>query len=154
MKKVHHKAQFLAVTASLTCLLSACGGGDTTTGSGGAPKLTDKCSISNINISGGTSAVLSKSSSSLKASFTLNLKEASAITITSNFESRAADDWIEAFPYAKSLAAGNNSVTLQYDLNSPKKSTADSYTKLNITAKFADNTACVANIATNITLNP
>jgi len=150
------KLSQLLISLSVVSFLSACGGGgsSTTTGGAGAPNLTNRCSISQLSLSSGTTATLSKSSSSLRASMVLTLTEAATITITSNLENRAADDWIEAFPYSKALPVGSNSVTLNFDLNSPKKTTADSYTKFNVTAKFPDNTACVANLATNITLNP
>jgi len=138
----------------MLAILSACGGGGTTTGAGGAPRLSNLCSISNLNLSSGSSATLSKSSSTLTASFNLSLVESLAIRITSNLENNTADDWIEAFPFSNSYSAGSHTAVLSYDLNSPKKSTVDRYTKLNVTVLLPNGGACVANIATNITLTP
>jgi predicted small secreted protein len=153
--KPHFQTRLLLILSVIASLfLAACGGGDTTTGAGGAPRLSNLCSIDNLNLSSGTSATLSKSSSELTASFTLNLTESLAISTTSNLESVKADDWIEAYPFAKSFSAGSHNITLSYDLNSPKKTGSDRYTKLNVTVLLPGDAACVANIATNINLNP
>jgi hypothetical protein len=143
-------------TACSLALLTACGGGSsgTTTGTGGAPSLSNKCQISGVQVSSGDTATLSKASSALNVTLNLNLSQALTVRFTSNFESAGADDWIEAVPLNRSYTAGDNSVTINYDLNSPSKSIADRYTKLNVTALLPDNEACVANKAVNITLNP
>ena len=136
-------------------MLTACGGGsDTTSGSGGAPELSDKCSIANVMPSSGTTATLTKSSSTLTTSMQITLQEATDLEITSNFENKDGNDWVEAYPFKQALGVGTHSITLRYDLNSPEKSVGDRYTKLHITAKLPDNKACVANLAVNITLNP
>lgn len=140
------------ITLTAITLLAACGGGgDTTTGTGGAPTLSKQCSVSQIQPSV-ASGTLSKSSDKLSVNFNLNLVENLAIDIYSNVENSAADDWIEAPYYIKTLAKGNHAITMDYDLNSPKKTAGDRYTKLNITVRLPGNKACVGNLPVNITL--
>lgn len=144
------------LTASSLTLLSACGGGSggTSTGTGGAPTLSSKCQITGIQVSSGDAATLSKASDQLSVSLNLSLSEALAVGFSSNFESAGADDWIEAIPINRNYPTGANSVTINYDLNSPSKNVADRYTKLSITANLPNNEACIANKAVSITLNP
>jgi len=151
--KVRMKKQVFtgALITLLSIGLTACGGGSS---SSGAPTASNKCSINNVAISSGTNGTLSKASSSLNTSFQLVLTEPLAIQIISNFENVAANDWIEAFPFQRSFAAGTHNVSLNYDLNSPSRTTSDIYSKLNITASLPNNEACVFNQVTNITLNP
>ncbi len=152
-----HNMKKSLMRIALTGLVSSmvgCGGGGTTTGSGGAPTLTDRCSITAVTLSSGTTATLSKSSSALSANLSLTLTEATSVDVTSNFENVTADDWIEGIPVRQSLAAGNNTITVSYDLNSPSKSITDVYSKFNATVKLPENTACVVNRAVNITLTP
>ncbi len=140
----------------LDSLLAAagCGGGETTTGGAGAPLLTSKCSINDLSVSSGTQASLTKSSSQLSVNLNLVLQGPNNIDITTNFENAGADDWIEGYPYVQDLGGGNHAITLTYDLNSPKKNSADRYTKLSVTARMPGNEACIANLPVNITLNP
>jgi len=144
------------LTASSIVLLTACGGGGSgsTTGTGGAPSLTNKCQISAVQVSSGDTATLSKANSTLSVSINLRLTEALPVRFSTNFESVGADDWIEGLPLNRNFPAGNNAVTLRYDLDSTSKSVADRYTKLSITSNLPNNEACVANKAVNITLNP
>ena len=145
------------LTAALATIfgLTACGGGDgTTAGGAGAPSLSSKCAITNLNVSSGSQATLTKSESSLSTSMTITMQQKLMVDITTNFESAAADDWIEGYPFVQELGAGNNPITLNYDLNSPSKSSGDRYTKLSVTARLPGNEACVANLPVNILLNP
>lgn len=136
-------------------MLAACGGGGNTTGGGaGSPTVSNKCAINNLSLSSGTQASLNKSSDSLSASMNITMQETLMVDISTNFESSAADDWIEGYPYVEMLSAGNNSVTLVYDLNSPRKQTSDRYTKLTVLARLPGNEACVTNIPVNILLDP
>ena len=134
--------------------LSGCGGSDTTTGGAGGPVLSNKCTISNLQASSGTSSTLNKSSSSLSASFVLNLTEPLMVDIRTDFESSAADDWIKGYPYVKSMNAGDNNLTVTYDLQSPMKDTADRYTKLSVTALLPGNEACKMTMPVDILLEP
>lgn len=139
----------------LSSSLYACGGGgDTTTGSGGAPVMSNKCSISELMPSSGTQATLSKSVDQLTATFMLTMNEISNIETSSNFENSNADDWIEGVPINDNLSVGNHAMEVVYDLNSPSKSTADLYTKLSVTVNLPNNEACVATQTVNITLTP
>lgn len=141
--------------AFLVLAISACGGGsDTTTGSGGAPIVSNKCSITDLTLSSGTTATLSKSNDRLTAAFTLVMNESSTIETSSNFENANADDWIEGVPIIDSLSVGSHNMEIVFDLNSPSKSTADRYTKLSLTVNLPDNEACIASETVNITLNP
>lgn len=150
MKNISH----ILLLSCLTTMLSACGGGgDTATGTGGAPVITGKCQISQVQPSM-TTGTLSKSNGKLSTNFNLNLAEATSIDITSNFENTDADDWIEAPNYISNLGKGSHSMVLNYDLNSTKKDVADRFNKLNITVTLPENEACVANVPVNITLNP
>lgn len=135
--------------------LNACGGGgDTITGSGGAPLVSNKCSISDLMPSSGMTASLSKSTDQLTATFRLIMNESSSIETSANFENAGADDWIEGVPIIDTLSTGDYNMQVIFDLNSPSKSTADLYTKLSITVNLPGNEACVANETVNITLNP
>ena len=139
----------------ITFVLTACGGGgDTTTGGAGAPLLTNKCEIQNMSISSGNIATLNKSSDQLSTNLILRLQQPLMVDITTNFESSAADDWIEGYPYQQSLQAGDHMITLTYDLQSPQKKTGDRYTKLSVTARLPNDEACVANMPVSILLEP
>lgn len=133
-------------------LLSACGGGGTE--SGGAPTISAKCNVSSVQVSSGSSATLSKAADSLSVDFSLDLQENVSITTSSNFENNNADDWIEGVPINRALAAGNHAIRIVYDLNSPKKTTADRYTKLSISVLLPNNESCVSNQTVNISLIP
>ena len=149
------KLQQLLILVSVTATMSACGGGNnTTTGSGGAPTVSNKCSISGLTLSSGTNATLSKSSDQLTGVFTLIMNENSTIETSANLENAGADDWIEGVPINDNLSVGTHDLTVIFDLNSPSKSTADLYTKLALTVNLPNNEACVANQTINITLNP
>ncbi len=144
----------LAIVLS-TLILAACGGGGNTTGGGaGSPAVSNKCTINNLSLSSGTEASLTKAGDSLSASMNIVMRETLMVDVSTNFESSAADDWIEGYPYVEMLSAGNNPVTLVYDLNSPRKQTSDRYTKLTVLARLPGNEACVTNIPVNILLNP
>lgn len=149
------RKKFLVTALTGVFGLTACGGGGgTTAGGAGAPALSSKCAITNLNVSSGTQATLTKSESSLSTSMTITMQQKLMVDITTNFESAAADDWIEGYPFIKELGQGGNPITLTYDLNSPRKNSGDRYTKLSVTARLPGNEACVANLPVNILLNP
>jgi len=143
-----------AVPLVLAILLAGCGGGGSDSGGGGARKFSGLCELSDLSVSPGTSATLSKANGSLSAAATLTLRAAAPVRITSNFEAVGADDWIEGYPVNQSLSAGGNRISISFDLRSPMKSVADRYTKLTIIADLPNDEACLATLPVNITLNP
>lgn len=143
----------LPLLACFALSLVACGGGGSDSG-GGAQKSSNRCSITDVTVSSGTSATLSKASSRLSASATLTLDSAQTVRVISNFESVAADDWIEGIDFSRNFPAGPSRISINYDLNSPMKGVADRYSKLTIIAELPGDEACVTTLPVNIALNP
>ncbi|MGI9319049.1 MAG: hypothetical protein ACR2QW_17110, partial [bacterium] len=68
-----------------TLILAACGGGsDTTSGGAGSPNLSNKCSISDLSLSSGTQATLTKSNGSLTTTMNIAMQESLMVDISTN----------------------------------------------------------------------